>query len=303
DTDLPVPPGSMTASDIADYEVRTPDPTVSDYRGYDVYGMAPPSSGGTTVGESLNIMEQYDIGSMSDERGLHHYREASAPAYADRGAYSGDSEFVDVPIAELLSDDFAKERSCEIDPDRAADKPVAAGEADGDYVESCDELPGSPAGVTDEDNESTSTTHLTVSDRRGNVVSYTSTIAQIGGSGMVVPDRGFLLNNELTDFDVDPQDTGPNSIAPGKRPRSSMAPTMVLKDGEPFIALGSPGGSTIITTVTQTLMNRIDRGMDMESAVAEPRATQRNRTTVSAEPEFQAAYGDALAGYGHEFSD
>jgi len=302
DTDLPVPPGSMTASDIADYEVRTPDPTVSDYRGYDVYGMEPPSSGGTTVGEILNILEQYDLGSMPEDQALHHYLEASALAYADREAYSGDSEFVDVPIEQLLSDGFAKERSCLLDPTRAADKPVAAGEPDGDYVESCDQAPDAPAGTSAQDDEGLSTTHLTVSDRWGNVVSYTSTIEQTGGSGMVVPDRGFLLNNELTDFTVDPEDTGPNSIAPGKRPRSSMAPTIVLKDGEPFLALGSPGGSTIITTVTQTLMNRIDLGMDMESAVAASRATQRNRSTVSAEPEFTAAYGDALAGYGHEFS-
>ncbi|WP_277452768.1 gamma-glutamyltransferase [Janibacter sp. DB-40] len=301
DTDLPVPPGSMETSDLADYEVRTPEPTHNDYRGYDVYGMAPPSSGGTTVGEILNILEQYDLGSMPQDQALHHYLEASALAYADRGAYLGDSEFVDVPVEELLSDGFAGERSCQIDPERAADKPVDAGEADGDYVESCDQVPET-VGASGEDSEGLSTTHLTVADQWGNVVSYTTTIEQTGGSGIVVPDRGFLLNNELTDFSADPDDTGPNSIAPGKRPRSSISPTIVLEDGEPAMALGSPGGSTIITTVAQTLVNRIDLGMDMESALAAPRASQRNTTTVSAEPEFTAAHGAALRAYGHEFS-
>lgn len=301
-TDLPVKPGSMTTADLADYEVRTPEPTHNDYRGYDVYGMAPPSSGGTTVGEILNILEQYDLGSMSQVEALHHYLEASALAYADRGAYLGDSEFVDVPVDELLSDGFAKERSCQLDPEQAAEKPVAAGEADGDYVESCDQAPEASAGASGQDNEGLSTTHLTVADQWGNVVSYTTTIEQTGGSGIVVPDRGFLLNNELTDFNADPEDTGPNSIAPGKRPRSSISPTIVLEDGKPALALGSPGGSTIITTVAQTLVNRIDLGMDMESALAAPRASQRNTTTVTAEPEFTAAYGEALTGYGHEFS-
>lgn len=301
-TDLPVKPGSMTTSDLAAYEVRTPEPTHHDYRGYDVYGMAPPSSGGTTVGEILNILEQYDLGSMSPDQALHHYFEASALAYADRGAYLGDSDFVDVPVDELLSDGFAKERSCQLDPEQAADKPVAAGEADGDYVESCDQAPEAPAGATALDTEGLSTTHLTVADQWGNVVSYTTTIEQTGGSGIVVPGRGFLLNNELTDFSADPEDTGPNSIAPGKRPRSSISPTIVLEEGEPAMALGSPGGSTIITTVAQTLMNRIDLGMDMEAALAAPRASQRNTTTVRAEPEFTAAHGEALQAYGHEFS-
>lgn len=302
DTDLPVPSGSMESSDLADYEVRTPDPTHSDYRGYDVYGMEPPSSGGTTVGEMLNILEQYDVGSMSVEDALHHYFEASALAYADREAYSGDTEFVDVPIDELMSDAFAFERSCQLDSEQAADKPVAAGDADGEYLDSCDQAPEAPVGTTPEDHESISTTHLTVADKWGNVVSYTSTIEQIGGSGILVPDRGFLLNNELTDFNTDPADTGPNSIAPGKRPRSSMTPTIVLDDGEPFVALGSPGGSTIITTVAQTLINRIDLGMDLPAAVAAPRATQRNRSTVLAEEEFLSEYGGALEDYGHEFS-
>jgi gamma-glutamyltranspeptidase / glutathione hydrolase len=297
DTDLPVPPGHMTARDLAGYDVRAPRPTHNDYRGLDVYGMAPPSSGGSTVGEILNIVEQFDVGAMNVVDLLHHYLEASALAYADRAAYLGDSEFVDVPLRELLSDGFASERACEIDPGQAAAKPVAEGQPDGAYDTDCDG--GDDTGARSADHEGLSTTHLTVVDRWGNVASYTLTIEQTGGSGITVPGRGFLLNNELTDFswEYDPDD--PNRIEPGKRPRSSMAPTIVLRDGAPWLALGSPGGSTIITTVAQTLLNRVDREMSLPAAIAEPRATQRNTAAVLAEPEFIERYGAGLEAYGH----
>jgi gamma-glutamyltranspeptidase/glutathione hydrolase len=131
------------------------------------------------------------------------------------------------------------------------------------------------------------------------VVSYTLTIEQTGGSGITVPGRGFLLNNELTDFSAVPDPADPNRIQPGKRPRSSISPTIVLRDGKPFLALGSPGGSTIITTVLQTLTNRLDRGMTLPEAIAAPRASQRNTATVTAEPPFIDAYGAALKPYGH----
>jgi gamma-glutamyltranspeptidase/glutathione hydrolase len=149
------------------------------------------------------------------------------------------------------------------------------------------------------DTERLSTTNLTVSDKWGNVVEYTLTIEQTGGSGIVVPGRGFILNNELTDFNVPANPTDANRIEPGKRPRSSMSPTIVLKDGKPFVALGSPGGATIITTVLQTLINRIDLGMSISDALAAPRASQRNSATPQAEPAFIAAYGDQLKQYGH----
>jgi gamma-glutamyltranspeptidase/glutathione hydrolase len=153
--------------------------------------------------------------------------------------------------------------------------------------------------------EGRSTSHLTTWDRWGNVVSYTLTIEQTGGSGIVVPNRGFLLNNELTDFNFTPtQGEGvfdPNLPAPGKRPRSSMSPTIVLDDGAPVLAIGSPGGSMIITTVTQTMLNRLDFGMPLLDAVAAPRASQRNTAAVSAEPAFIATWGPALAARGHTF--
>jgi gamma-glutamyltranspeptidase/glutathione hydrolase len=299
DTDLPVPPGYLEIGDLATYDVRTPPPTHNDYRGHDVYGMAPPSSGGSTVGEILNVLERFDTAAMGVPDLLHHYFEASALAYADRAAFLGDPEFVDVPLQELLSDGFAAERACEIDPERAAPKPVAAGEPDGRYRTRCAGGSGE-TGVRDRDNEGLSTTHLTAVDRWGNVASYTLTIEQTGGSAITVPGRGFLLNNELTDFSAVYDRHDPNRIEAGKRPRSSMSPTILLRDGEPWLALGSPGGSTIITTVTQTLLNRIDRGKSLPEAIAEPRATQRNTAAVVAEPEFLQAYGPAMEAYGHE---
>jgi gamma-glutamyltranspeptidase/glutathione hydrolase len=157
-------------------------------------------------------------------------------------------------------------------------------------------------GETDADTENITTTNLTVADQRGKDVEYTLTNEQTGGSGIVVPGRGFLLNNELTDFSAvyDPAD--PNRIDPGKRPRSSMSPTIILDDGKPFLALGSPGGSTIITTVLQTILNRVDLGMNISDAIAAPRASQRNTAAVTAEAAFITAYGDELAQYGHQFT-
>ncbi|GAB3760400.1 gamma-glutamyltranspeptidase/glutathione hydrolase [Nocardioides ginsengisegetis] len=297
DTTLPVPPGSMTTADLGGYRARDQAPTKVGYRGYDVYGMAPSSSGGSTVGEALNILEGYDLGAMGDGDALHHYLEASALAFADRGRYVGDPASVDVPLSDLLSDTYAAERACAIDPDHAMAKPTAPGD-----VTSYDgECGGSPATAQrDTDTENISTTNLTVADRWGNVVDYTLTIEQTGGSGIVVPGRGFLLNNELTDFSTVWSADDPNRIEPGKRPRSSMSPTIVLKDGKPFLALGSPGGSTIITTVLQMLFNRIDRGMSLPEAIAAPRAAQRNTAKVTAEPAFIDAYGPLLEAYGHQ---
>ena len=175
-------------------------------------------------------------------------------------------------------------------------KPTAAGDVTS-YDGVC---PAAPAkGTVDADTENISTTNLTVADRWGNVVEYTLTIEQTGGSGQVVPRHGFLLNNELTDFSTVYDAADPNRIQPGKRPRSSMSPTIVLKDGKPFMALGSPGGSTIITTVLQMVINRIDLGMSIEEAIAAPRATQRNTASTNAEPAFISAYGPALTALGH----
>ena len=295
-TALPVPPGFLRRKDLRTYEVVDQKATRISYRGHEVYGMAPSSSGGTTVGEALNILERYPLGTVGTTAALHHYLEASALAFADRGKYVGDPAYVDVPTSDLLSDTFAAERACAISPTKAMPKPTAAGDVTS-YDGVC---PAAPAkGSVDVDTENISTTNLTVADRWGNVVEYTLTIEQTGGSGQVVPRHGFLLNNELTDFSTVYDAADPNRIQAGKRPRSSMSPTIVLKDGKPFLALGSPGGSTIITTVLQMIVNRIDLAMSVEEAIAAPRASQRNTASTTAEPEFITAYGPALTALGH----
>ena len=292
--------GLLREIDLQRYEAPLREPTRVDYRGLEVYGMAPPSSGGTTVGEALNILERSPLSSLPREQALHRYIEASALAFADRNAYVGDPEYSQVPTAALLSDGFAAERACLIDPAKALTKPVTAGVPDGTYAP----CPAAVGATVTEGAEGLSTTHLTVGDAEGNIASYTLTIEATGGSGITVPDRGFLLNNELTDFDFSaaPGTLTANLPAPGKRPRSSMAPTIVLNDGEPLMALGSPGGSTIITTVLQTLLNRIDFNQDLAAAIAAPRVSPRNTATTQAEPEFIARYGTALTALGHQFA-
>jgi gamma-glutamyltranspeptidase/glutathione hydrolase len=296
---LAVRPGLLTTADLASYDAPLREPTHVSYRGLDVYGMAPPSSGGSTVGEALNILEAPPRGSggLDQTQVLHRYLEASALAFADRNRYVGDPDFVDVPLPELLSDGFAAERACLIDPRAALVKPLPPGAPDGEYT-GCSE----PAAVGADVSDGQSTTHLTTADQWGNVVAYTLTIESLGGNGIVVPRRGFLLNNELTDFNfTDTQDgLDPNLPGPGKRPRSSMAPTIVLENGDPLLAVGSPGGSTIITTVLQVLVNRLDLGMDLGAAVSAPRASQRNTAAVQAEPAFPRAELQAL---GHAFVD
>jgi gamma-glutamyltranspeptidase / glutathione hydrolase len=295
---FPIRPGSMVALDLAAYDVRTPRATHMRYRGYDVYGMPTPSSGGSTVGEGLNIVENWDLGDLSRTQALHRYLEASALAFADRNRYVGDG----TPRAlldELLSQGFARERACLIDPERALAKPVPPGAPDGVY-DQC--AVAAPALVLSNER---GTTNLTVADRWGNVVEYTLTIEQTGGNAMVVPGRGFLLNNEMTDFNFTPTQGAapdPNLPAPGKRPRSSMAPTILLSQGKPFLATGSPGGSMIITTVFQILINRIDLGMTLPEAIAAARASQRNTATVVAEPEFPSSEKTELMALGHTFS-
>ncbi|MGY1747784.1 gamma-glutamyltransferase [Modestobacter sp. SYSU DS0511] len=294
--------GLLAEEDLARYDAPRREPTRTDYRGLEVYGMAPPSSGGSTVGEALNVLDLFRLGSLPDAPVLHTYLEASALAFADRNAYVGDPAYNQVPLAGLLDPGFAAERACAVDPGRASTKPVPAGAPDGEYGPCPAE--DTAAGASGE--EGPSTTHLTVGDAAGNIASYTLTIEQTGGSGITVPGRGFLLNNELTDFTfaaADPTVPEPNLPAPGKRPRSSMAPTIVLHDGQPVLALGSPGGSTIITTVLQTLVNRIDRNMDLAEAIAAPRATQRNTESVVAEPAFLAAHGEHLLALGHTFTE
>jgi len=296
-------PGLMETPDLAAYRAVGRTPTHVRYEGLDVYSMGPPSSGGTTVGEALNILSNVRLSAADAVQSLHYYLESTRLAYADRNRYVGDPDQVSVPTEQLLSEGFAKERACLIDPLHAATSPVPPGSPDGDYS-GC----ATPAGAgPPEPTEGQNTTSLATADRWGNVVAYTLTIEQTGGSGIVVPGRGFLLNNELTDFNFAPTQGAapdPNLPAPGKRPRSSMSPTILLRDGQPYLATGSPGGASIITTVLQILLNRLDLGMSLPQAIAAPRASQRNAATNTgeAEPAFLAQYGAALAAYGQAFT-
>ncbi|MER6690601.1 gamma-glutamyltransferase [Streptomyces minutiscleroticus] len=275
-------PGDLSLKDLAAYEVKRQAPTRTSYRGLDVYGMAPSSSGGTSVAEALNILERTDLSKASEVRYLHRYIEASRIAFADRGRWVGDPAFEDVPTKGLLSQRYADSRACLIRDDAVLTSPLAPG--DPRDPESC--RTGGKAAPTTYEGENT--THLTVADKWGNVVAYTLTIEQTGGSGITVPGRGFLLNNELTDFSFAPASPDvhdPNLPGPGKRPRSSISPTIVLdRHDKPVVALGSPGGATIITTVLQTLTNFLDRGMPLVDAIAAPRASQRNAATTELEP-------------------
>ncbi|MFH9549853.1 gamma-glutamyltransferase [Streptomyces sp. NPDC051445] len=297
-------PGALSGKDLAAYRAKLQAPTRTSYRGLGVYSIAPSSSGGTTVGEALNILERTDLSKASDVQYLHHYLEASRIAFADRGRWVGDPAFEDVPTRQLLSQKYADSRACLIKDDAVLTSPVAPG--DPRHPAACGT--GGTAAPTTYEGENT--THLTVADKWGNVVSYTLTIEQTGGSGITVPGRGFLLNNELTDFSFAPANPAvhdPNLPGPGKRPRSSISPTIVL-DGhnKPVVALGSPGGATIITTVLQTLTGFLDRGLPLVDAIAAPRASQRNAAQTELEP---ALYNDTspeglrarLEAIGHSF--
>jgi gamma-glutamyltranspeptidase / glutathione hydrolase len=296
---LNVRPGLMARGDLAAYRALQRPPTRVGYRGLEVDGMGPPSSGGSTVGEALNILEGYDLAAEPRVQSLFNYLEASRLAFADRNRWVGDPAYVPVPLDGLLAQGFADQRRCLIG-ERANVSPVPPGDPFPPFG------PGCPAGAGAAAADlGRSTTHLTVSDRWGNVVSYTLTIEQIGGSALTVPGYGFLLNNELTDFDPVPLFQGvpdPNLPAPGKRPRSSMAPTIVLRDGRPLLAVGSPGGATIITTVLQVLLDRLDLGMSLPEAIAAPRVSQRNADPADAEPAFLATpEAAALAALGERF--
>jgi gamma-glutamyltranspeptidase/glutathione hydrolase len=296
--------GQLTMDDLRDYRALVKAPIHSTYKDLDVYGMPVPSSGGIAVAEILNLMVAYEertgtaTSEVSEVDYLHRFSEASATAFADRNRYVGDVP--GVPVDELVSPGFAAERACLFDPAIALLRPIPFGSPDGSYT-SC--VPGTA--TQPEPDEGLSTTHLTVMDRWGNVAAYTLTIEQTGGSGITVPGYGFLLNNELTDFNFTPTVAGdPNLPGPGKRPRSSMSPTIVLDDGKPFLALGSPGGATIITSTSQTILGYLDRNLPLVDAIAAPRLSSRNGPSEGAEPALlSGGVAAGLAALGHVLSN
>jgi gamma-glutamyltranspeptidase/glutathione hydrolase len=282
-------PGIMTASDLSAYQARVQAPTYVRYRGLDIYSMAPPSSSGSTVGEALNILSGYDLSAEPRATALFHYLEASRLAYADRNAYVGDPRYVSVPLSGLLSPAFAATRRCLIG-NQALVSPVAPGDPYPPY-QGCPTQAASQAVSS----EGLHTNNIVTEDKWGNIVAYTNTINFFGGSGETVPGYGFLLNNEMTDFDFAPPSPGaydPNLPAGGKQPRSSMGPVIALRDGTPVFSVGAAGGSTIITTILQIVLNHVDFGMSLPAALAAPRVSQTNSATSLAEPAF---YDSALA--------
>jgi gamma-glutamyltranspeptidase/glutathione hydrolase len=258
-------PGLLSVDDLADYRVIEREPVCVSYRAHEVCGMGPPSSGGLTVGQILSIASHFDLGTLGpdDPMSWRILGDATRLAFADRGRYMGDVDFVDMP-AGLLNADYLAARARLLDrPDALSAEDVRAGEPPWDRAElRLDGLePERPA-----------TTHFVIVDDFGNIASVTSTIESAFGSRLMV--GGFLLNNQLTDFSFRSQAEGAavaNRVEPGKRPRSSMAPTIVLKDGAPAYALGSPGGATIIPFVAQTLVALIDWEMDIQAAISMPR--------------------------------
>ncbi|MEU1816199.1 gamma-glutamyltransferase [Streptomyces roseifaciens] len=292
-------PGDLTERDLREYAVKRQAPTRTSYRGLDVYGMGPSSSGGTTVAEALNILEKSDLSKLDAKTYLHRYIEASRIAFADRNRWVGDPAFESVPTKALTSQRYADSRACLIKDGAVLTSPLAPG--DPRRPVSC----GTHGKAAPTPYEGEHTTHLTVADKWGDVVAYTLTIEQTGGSGITVPGRGFLLNNELTDFSFAPVTPGvhdPNLPGPGKRPRSSMSPTIVLDHGRPAFALGSPGGATIITTALQSILNHVDRGMPLVDAIAAPRASQRNAAATELEPGlWNSPLRGRLEGIGHVF--
>ncbi|MBB5929782.1 gamma-glutamyltransferase [Streptomyces echinatus] len=293
-------PGKLAEKDLAVYRAKLQAPTRTSYRGLNVYSIAPSSSGGTTVGEALNILEGTNLSKASEVQYLHHFIESSRIAFADRGRWVGDPASENVPTKQLLSQRFADSRACLIKDDAVLGSPLAPG--DPRHPAACGK--GGTAAPTTYEGENT--THLTVADKWGNVVAYTLTIEQTGGSGITVPGRGFLLNNELTDFSFAPANPAvhdPNLPGPGKRPRSSISPTIVLdRHGKPVVAVGSPGGATIITTVLQTLTGFLDRHLPLVDAIAAPRASQRNAAQTELEPAlYDSDLRKRLEAVGHNF--
>ena len=259
-------PGVLSLTDLQIYKVKERPAVCVPFRGYQVCGMGPPSSGALTVGQILGLLNQFPPGSSNDPQTLRLIGDASRLAFADRGRYMADSDFVPMPTKGLLAQDYLSERA------KLLNGPDALTEA----------VPGNPEyshaslWADDVSLELPSTSHISIVDRFGNALSMTTTIENSFGSRLMA--HGFLLNNELTDFSFSSHRNGvpiANRVEPGKRPRSSMSPTIILKDGRPTLVIGSPGGSRIIGYVAEAIVAHIDWGMNIQAAVSIPHAINR----------------------------
>lgn len=269
--------GVLTHADLENFTVRVLEPVRATYRGYELISSPPPSSGGTHVAQILNVLENFDISALevNSPAYLHLFSEVFKLCYADRAAYMGDPNFVKVPLEGLLSKGYAKELAGRVNL-QTAQKPA----------------PGDPW-----KHESMSTTHFSIADAQGNLVAVTRTINHFFGSAVVPEGTGFLLNDEMEDFSLDPNSK--NAVAGGKVPLSCMSPTFLLKDGKPFAVLGSPGGIRIISSVVQVISKMIDHGMSLEEAVDSPRIGDDQTDLVIYESRIAPQTIEALRQMGH----
>lgn len=284
--------GVVTQLDLARYQPMWRDPIRGEYRGYEIASMPPPSSGGVLLVQMLNILERYDLAAMGKDSSafIHLLASAMKVAFEDRAEHLGDSDYWDVPIERLISEAYADQQAARIRPDGQplprSDGPQAADDA--------------------------GTTQISVMDRHGNAISLTQTVNTVFGSKITVPGTGIVLNNELDDFSIGPElpnlweavGSAANSVQPFKRPLSSMTPTLVLKDGRPVMVVGSPMGTTIISTVLHALVNVIDFGFDAQRAVHAPRFHhQWKPDMLTLEPEFPLDVRERLQALGHELRE
>ena len=276
--------GILTQNDIEKYQLEYRDPVKGNYRGYEIVGVGPASSGATHIVQALNLLEKFNISEMGfgTNEYFHLLAETLKIVFSDRFKFMGDPDFVDVPVQELVSKRYADIRHSEIDLQKA-----------GSFVHGNPEL---------ELGESENTTHLTVADNDGNIVSMTQTLNDAFGSRVTVPGTGVTLNNTLYNFDPHPGNA--NSIVPGKRVLSSMAPVTVFKDGKPFMALGTPGGRRIFGSVLQAIINVIDHNMSLQQAVEAPRIwTQGQNLELEFSVDIEASEGLIKMGHAVERVD
>ncbi|MGR3378976.1 gamma-glutamyltransferase [Salipiger abyssi] len=286
-------PGRLSTADLALYRVIERPAVCAEYRAHDVCGMGPPSSGALTVGQILGMLDSYDLAALGPQspEAWRLIGDASRLAFADRGRYMADTDFVPVPVEGLVAPDYLRSRSELLSGDDALPE-VAPGAPEWDHAMLL---------ADDESIEFPSTSHISIVDAEGNALSMTTTIENGFGSRLMT--RGFLLNNELTDFSFRSHADGvpiANRIEPGKRPRSSMAPTIVMKDGAPVLVIGSPGGSRIIGYVAQGIVAHLDWGMDVQQAVAMPHLVNRFGTYDVEEGTAAADLAEPLSALGYE---
>ncbi|MGG4605869.1 gamma-glutamyltransferase [Paenalcaligenes sp. Me131] len=285
-------PGDLSLADLQSYVAVERAPLCGPYRRYTVCGMPPPSSGGLTVLQLLGVLQQFPMQHFAPQsvEAVHYFSEAGRLAYADRDFYVADPAYVGIPVKGLLSPAYLRQRSALIQPDSSMGKAE----------------PGDPMALLaslgkDHAYELPSTSHLVAADAFGNLVTMTTSVEAAFGSKILV--RGFLLNNQLTDFSSLPTDAQgrpvANRVEAGKRPRSSMAPVMVFEAGEPYLITGSPGGSAIINYVAQTLVGVLDWGLDIQAAIALPHYGSRNGATELEEGTAVVDVADALRAKGH----